>query len=124
MMNQELFPPLIPAALEDYPAVQNMGRLYAYGLSPDYEFMAVERVLPAEGLYESFNFQRYFQAPMRESYPRKVKDELKGFVLLNQAPTSPNTQPVTHTIEDRNCSAPTVWVEKYVGYYRSVSHGS
>lgn len=123
-MNQELFPPVIPAALEDYPAVQNMVRLYAYGLSPDYGFMAVEQVLPADRLYESFDFQGYFQDPMRKAYPIKVKDERKGLVLLKQVGTSPNTQPVTHKIEGGNCSAPTVWVEKYIGYYRSLFHGS
>lgn len=91
-MIEEFFPHIIPATIEDYPIIQNMARFYVYNLSRDCGFISEDWVLPADGLYESFDFKPYFQDPTRKAYLIKVKDELAGFVLLNCATTSPDTE--------------------------------
>jgi predicted acetyltransferase len=91
-MSQEFFPHIIPASLEDYPTIQNMVRFYVYDLSRDCGFSSEDWGLPAEGLYESLDFKSYFQDPTRRAYLIKVKDELAGFVLLNNVTASPERE--------------------------------
>lgn len=91
-MIQEPLPRIIPATIEDYPTIQNMARFYVYDLSRDCGFISDDWALPANGLYESFDFKHYFQDPTRKAYLIKIKNELAGFVLLNHATTSPHSE--------------------------------
>jgi len=77
---------VIPATLDDYSVIQNMARFYVYdisrfcGFTPGWE-------CPADGLFECFDFKKYFEEPTRWPYLIKVGDELAGFVLVNRVGT-------------------------------------
>ena len=75
---------LHPASIDDYPMIQNMARFYVYDLSKECGHISDEWCLPADGLFESFDFKNYFQENSRRAYLIKVQDDLAGFVLLNQ----------------------------------------
>lgn len=75
---------LIKANLADYPTIQNMARFYVYDMSRECGFISVDWACPSNGLYESFDFKNYFEEANRCAYLIKVKNELAGFVLLNQ----------------------------------------
>lgn len=83
---------LIPAILKEYPTIQNMARFYVYDLSRECGFISKDWALPADELYESFDFYNYFKTPSRKAFLVKVKDELAGFVLLNKTAVSPQTE--------------------------------
>lgn len=83
---------IIAATITDYPIIQNMARFYVYDLSRDCGFLSEEWAIPADGLYESFDFKNYFKDPTRKAFLVRVNDELAGFVLLNQAGTLNKTQ--------------------------------
>ncbi len=78
---------VINATLLDYPTIQNMARFYVYDLSRECGHISSDWALPADGLYESFDFKKYFEEPSRKAYLVKVCDEIAGFVLLRQTPT-------------------------------------
>jgi predicted acetyltransferase len=75
---------IIEASLNDYPLIQNMARFYVYDLSRECGHISSDWALPADGLYESFDFKCYFEDPSRKAYLVKIKDEITGFVLLNK----------------------------------------
>ena len=77
-------PEITPATFADYPTIQNMARFYVYDLSRECGFISSDWAIPADGLYESTDFEVYFKDPTRKAYLVKVADELAGFVLLNQ----------------------------------------
>ncbi|HAT9060362.1 TPA: GNAT family N-acetyltransferase [Legionella pneumophila subsp. pneumophila] len=79
------------ATLDDYPTIQNMARFYVYELSRDCGFISDDWALPSDGLYESFDFKNYFEAPTRKAFLIKVGNELAGFALLNQEGIYPDT---------------------------------
>jgi len=81
---------IIPATLEDYPIIQNMGRFYVYDLSRYCGFDSDEYdwALPQDGLYEANDYKKYFIEPERKAYLIKVNDEIAGFVLLNKIGTT------------------------------------
>ena len=83
---------LIPAILDDYPAIQNMARFYVYEMSRECGLHFADWACPADGLYESFDFKHYFVDSDRRAYLVKVEEELAGFVLLYQTGEQPNTQ--------------------------------
>ncbi|WP_052458488.1 GNAT family N-acetyltransferase [Rickettsia asembonensis] len=79
---------LIPAALVDYPLIQNMGRFYVYesrycGFTSDKYGWA----LPQDGLYEIGDYKKYFIELDRKAYLVKLNEEIAGFVLLNKVGT-------------------------------------
>jgi predicted acetyltransferase len=76
---------IIEASLDDYPLIQNMTRFYVYDLSRECGHISSDWTLPADGLYESFDFKNYFEDPARKAYLVKVRDEIAGFALLNKA---------------------------------------
>ena len=76
---------LISASLSDYPLIQNMARFYVYDLSRECGFISPDWAIPADGLYESFDFKEYFQDVDKQAYLIKVDEEIAGFALLNQA---------------------------------------
>lgn len=80
------------ATLADYPLIQNMARFYVYDLSRACRFISQEWTIPADGLYESFDFKHYITDSDRRAYLVKVDDEIAGFVLLYQSSTSSETK--------------------------------
>ena len=86
-----LKPKIIPATLKDYPTIQNMARFYVYDLSRDCGFISGEWELPANGLYESFDFKSYFQDDTKKAFLIKVEKELAGFALIDQCKINPKT---------------------------------
>lgn len=82
---------IVTATLTDYPIIQNMARFYVYDLSRYCGFISSDWAMPEDGLYKSFDFQKYFEEHSHKSYLIKVGGELAGFVLLNQAGTNPKT---------------------------------
>ena len=75
---------LIPATIDDYPAIQNMARFYVYEMSRECGLNSTDWACPADGLYESFDFKHYFTDSDRQAYLVKVNEELAGFVLIYQ----------------------------------------
>lgn len=74
---------LIPAALKDYPVIQNMGLFYVYDMS---EYLGDEDgwQIPEDGLYECIDFKKYWQTD--DSFPFLVRheNELAGFVIIDK----------------------------------------
>lgn len=68
-----------------------MARFYVYDMSRECGFISEDWACPSNGLYESFDFKHYFEDPRRCAYLIKVKNEIAGFVLLNQEGSSPKT---------------------------------
>lgn len=85
-------PQLIPATLDDYPAIQNMTRFYVYEMSRECGLNSSDWACPADGLYESFDFKHYFVDPDKRGYLIKVDEEPAGFVLLHQTGKQPDIQ--------------------------------
>ena len=82
---------LQPATQEDYPVVQNLARFYVYDMSRHCGFISNDWICPSDGLYESYDFKKYFEEPSCSAYLIKVKGELAGFVLLNKQGTERET---------------------------------
>lgn len=70
---------LIPAALGDYPVIQNMGRFYVYDMS---EYMAWE--IPDDGLYECIDFKKYWETKDAFPFLIRYRNELAGFVIIDK----------------------------------------
>ena len=77
-------PKLIPATLADYPIIQNMARFYLYDMARYCASISHEWNIPKDGLYECFDFQKYFTDSTRKAFLIKVGDALAGFVLLDK----------------------------------------
>lgn len=86
-----LIPLLVPATMDDYPTIQNMARFYVYELTRHCGFISDEWHCPKDGLYESFDFKIYVEAPDRFAFLIKIENEIAGFVLINKVGTEPNT---------------------------------
>jgi len=78
---------LQPGGISDYPMIQNMARFYVYDLSKECGHISDDWCLPADGLFESFDFKNYFEESSQKAYLVKVYDDVAGFILLNQAVT-------------------------------------
>ena len=63
-MNKSSEPLIIPATIADYPIIQNMARFYVYDLSRECGPISSEWAMPANGLYECFDFKIYFEDAM------------------------------------------------------------
>ena len=83
---------ILAATAADYPLIQNMARFYVYDLSRECGFISSEWTIPADGLYESFDFKHYMTDLNRCAYLVKVDDEIAGFVLLHQSATLSETK--------------------------------
>ena len=60
MSSKLLRPIIVPATYNDYPVIQNMARFYVYDLSRYCGFISEDWSMPANGLYECFDFNRFF----------------------------------------------------------------
>lgn len=78
--------------IPDYPLIQNMARFYVYDLSKECGFISSDWTLPADRLYESFDFKDFFQDVDKRAYLINVDDEVAGFILLNQKGILPETE--------------------------------
>src|SRR5690242_595087 len=83
---------LAEATLAEYPLIQNMARFYVYDLSRECGLTSQDWAIPANGLYESFDFKRYIEDTERKAFLVKVGVEWAGFVLVNKACTSQDSQ--------------------------------
>lgn len=74
---------LIPASLDDYPIIQNMGRFYVYDMS---EYLGNEAgwEMPEDGLYECIDFKKYWQTDLAFPFLIRYKNELVGFVIVDK----------------------------------------
>jgi predicted acetyltransferase/RimJ/RimL family protein N-acetyltransferase len=74
---------LLPATLEDYPVIQNMGRFYVYDMS---EYMGKEEgwEMPKDGLYECIDFKKYWDD--KDGFPFLVRyeNEIAGFAIVDK----------------------------------------
>jgi predicted acetyltransferase len=76
---------IIEATLEHKPIIQNLARFYIYDLS---EFQ--ERKCPDNGLFEDEDYIRYWTKKGHFPFLVKYRDELVGFVLIDQGGSSPD----------------------------------
>jgi ribosomal-protein-alanine N-acetyltransferase len=80
---------LMPASLDDYPVIQNLGRFYAYDMS---EYLGYEAgwEMPEDGLYECIDLKKYWE--LEDSYPFLVRyeNELAGFVIIDKKGSDPS----------------------------------
>lgn len=60
-------PRLTKATLLDYPTIQNMARFYVYEMSRECGLNDKDWAMPLDGLYESFDFKKYFTETHREA---------------------------------------------------------
>ncbi|WP_454783756.1 GNAT family N-acetyltransferase [Legionella sp. WA2024007413] len=91
MKKKSFEPQLVQATLEDYPTIQNMARFYVYDMSKECGFNSTDWNIPADGLYECFDFKEYFVNETRKAYKVLIDGELAGFVLLNHEVKFPKT---------------------------------
>ncbi|GEM_PF-401856 len=74
---------IIPASLQDYPTMQNMGRFYVYDMS---EFLGfdLEWKIPENGLYECIDFKKYWETNDAFPFLIRYENELVGFVVIDK----------------------------------------
>lgn len=74
---------LIPATLEDYPIIQNLGRFYVYDMS---EYIGNEEgwEIPEDGLYECIDFKKYWKDKNSFPFIIRYKNELAGFAIVDK----------------------------------------
>ena len=80
---------LIPATLDDYPIIQNMGRFYVYDMS---EFLGFEEgwEIPNNGLFECIDFKKYWET--KDAFPFLIRyhDDLIGFAIIDKKGSDPS----------------------------------
>jgi [ribosomal protein S5]-alanine N-acetyltransferase len=74
---------LVPASLNEYPIIQNMGRFYVYDMS---EYMGNESgwEVPGDGLYECIDFKKYWEVDDTFPFLISYQNELVGFVIVDK----------------------------------------
>lgn len=74
---------IIPASLNDYPVIQNMGRFYVYDMS---EYMGKDQgwEMPKDGLYECIDFKKYWEDKNAFPFLIRYGDELAGFAIIDK----------------------------------------
>lgn len=72
------------ATLKQYPIIQNMARFYVYDLSKECGHLSDDWELPRDGMFESFDFRKYFEDKDHKAYLVKIYEHIAGFVLLNK----------------------------------------
>lgn len=78
------------ASAKDKEIIQNLGRFYVYDMSRYCGFLEGWQT-PLNGLYECFDFSRYWDEPDRYPFLIHVDNELAGFVLVNKIGSVPET---------------------------------
>lgn len=74
---------LVPATLDDYAAIQNMGRFYVYDMS---EYMGKDAgwEIPNNGLFECMDFKKYWEDKNAFPFLIRYGDELAGFAIVDK----------------------------------------
>lgn len=74
---------LIPATIEDYPTIQNMGRFYVYDMS---EYMGNEEgwEIPGNGLYECIDFKKYWTDENSFPFLVQYENQIAGFAIVDK----------------------------------------
>lgn len=77
------------ASLQDYPAIQNMGRFYVYDMT---EYMGKEAgwEMPEDGLYECIDFKKYWEVEGAFQFLIRYQRELAGFVIVDKKGSEPD----------------------------------
>ena len=80
---------LTPATLQDYPAMQNMARFYAYDMS---EYLGNEPgwEMPENGLYECIDFKKYWETADTFPFFIRYGNELAGFAIVDKKGSAPD----------------------------------
>jgi predicted acetyltransferase len=73
---------MIPATLDDYPIIQNLGRFYIYELSRHCGIPYNAFKCPDDGLIEFDDSKIYFTDEKHKAFLIKADDELAGFVFV------------------------------------------
>jgi predicted acetyltransferase len=78
---------LIPATLEEYPIIQNMGRFYVYDMS---EYLGKEEgwEMPQDGLYECIDFKKYWEDKNSFPFIARYQNEIVGFLIVDKKGSS------------------------------------
>ncbi len=79
---------LIPASIEAYPLIQNMGRFYVYDMS---EYLGFEQSweIPKDGLYECIDFKKYWQKTDAFPFLIYYANEIAGFAIIDKKGSEP-----------------------------------
>lgn len=79
---------LIPAALENYPNIQNLARFYVYDIS---EFMGQTEdwEMPENGLYECIDLKKYWEDENSFPFLVRYENELAGFAIIDKKGSDP-----------------------------------
>jgi [ribosomal protein S5]-alanine N-acetyltransferase len=79
---------LVPASLDDYPIIQNMGRFYVYDMS---EYMEEDEdwAIPKNGLFECEDFKKYWERENTYPYLVYLGEEMAGFVIVDKRGSDP-----------------------------------
>ncbi len=79
---------LIPANLNEYSTIQNMGRFYVYDMS---EYLGKEKdwEIPEDGLYECIDFKKYWEDNNSFPFLIRYQNEIAGFVIVDKKGSSP-----------------------------------
>ena len=74
---------LVPATIEDYPTIQNMGRFYVYDMT---EYMGgdADWNIPENGLFECIDFKKYWDQPDTSPFIVRKNKEIAGFVIVDK----------------------------------------
>lgn len=83
-------PKVVLATREDLPAIQRMWPFYVYDMGRDCGFNKGWEC-PTHPSFAPDDLTPYFDDPTRRAFLVKINDEQAGFILLNQAVTSPGT---------------------------------
>lgn len=82
-MNKSL-PCLISATAADYPMIQNMARFMTYEMSRYCGIGSEDWWMPSNGLYECYDFKKFFDNPDHKVFVVKIGKELAGFAIITQ----------------------------------------
>ncbi len=74
---------LVPAALSDYPILQNMARFYVYDMS-QYFSLDPNWAIPEDGLYECIDFKKYWLSDNTWPFFIRYQNTLAGFVIIDK----------------------------------------
>lgn len=77
----------IPATLNEYPIIQNIGRFYVYDMSK-YFGREKEWAIPEDGLYECIDFKKYWEDKNSFPFLLRYQNEILGFVIIDKKGSS------------------------------------
>lgn len=70
--------------MADYPMVQNMARFMTYEMSKYCGRGSEDWWMPSDGLYECYDFKKFFDNPNHKVFIVKIDRELAGFAIISK----------------------------------------